>query len=249
MEKNREKLDCPLYDSHECHVLNMEDCSHCPMTQDEGETPERLREAVATFERLLPEAGIACLFESATCCFCHEPKQNEKSGYAILSMAHPEPRYEKTILTKRWKYRSPVGTMVQIQPAICSACRRKLLLLDYITTAMTVLGCGTGLLFFTGSFGESLEKIAGWLPFFCWVLISCLGYGSGRLLKSILKKHFSSDMFVDFADHPIIVEMREKGWFLLPKDRETSYVFTNSRKKTGLGTAPDAVYKENSSRE
>lgn len=238
------KQDCPLYGTHECRVLNMEDCAHCPMTREEGETPERLREAVATFERLLPEAGIACLFESATCCFCRGTEPNRKDGYAMLSIAHPEPHYEKTILTKRWKYRSPVGTMVPLQVSICSGCRRKLLLLDYLTTVMTVIACGVGLLFFTGETGTSLEKIAGWLPLFCWVLVSCCGYGAGRLIKTVLKKRFSSGMFVDIAHHPIIAEMKEKGWFILPRDRETGYVFTRTVTQSGLGTAPSSVYQD-----
>ena len=131
MDRTIDNRECPLYGTRYCELLHMRTCAQCPLTRPNyGITPETLRADLDLYETLLPEGGIAQLFEARTCRLCRdEASAGRRQGYAIFNMAHPEPeRMERGLIFG--KRRAAAGTMVPVQLAVCQRCRRRLLLLD-----------------------------------------------------------------------------------------------------------------------
>ena len=53
----------------------------------------------------------------------------ERRGYAILDMAHPEPRR-----VQKWLFGTRparIGTMIPVQMSVCPKCRRRFLMMSY----------------------------------------------------------------------------------------------------------------------
>lgn len=242
MIDNRE---CPLYGTRYCDLLNMRACDQCPLTRSSSETtPESLRSDLDLYESLLPEGGIAPLFESKSCQFCKAgpegAKPNRRQGFAIFNMAHPEPKrlQEGLLFGKR---RSAVGTMVPVQASICKRCRHRLLLLDYLPALLPILvGAALLLLLTIEGLAAALIDAAPVLPFVLWVGGIVLAWLIARLVCRALKKRYAQDMYVDILEHPRLQSMREKGWFPVAGQGSLKLVFSKSRLSKGLGTAPSA---------
>ena len=239
---------CPLNGTRTCRLLNMQACAQCPLNGQDAETPEEITNAVETFERLLPEGGIAPFFETKQCCFCRPEAGTPggKSGYAIFSMAHPEPlRRQPGVLVRKRKRRSPVGTLVPIQAAVCKACRRRMLALEYLPTVTTLLFGTAGLVTLAvQSVSDAVSRVAEWLPLLIWAVCLVGGWGLGRGLVALLKKSYARVMYTDFREHPVISEMKRGGWFEIPQDKELKFVFSKTRTGYGLGTAPSTAYRK-----
>ena len=90
MEKLPVNPNCKLSQTRYCQTLNMRSCSVC--TVRDADDKDEIMKDIDLYETLLPEGGIAQLFESRECQFCKPPQKGTRSGYAILDMAHPEPR-------------------------------------------------------------------------------------------------------------------------------------------------------------
>lgn len=239
MERKIDRKDCVLYGTRYCDQLHMAACGHCPLTSAPSDNPpEQIRARIDTYESLLPEGGIAHLFESKTCRFCrNEAAAKPKKGYAIISMAHPEPATMKQGLLFG-KRRAAVGTMVPLQPGICKDCRRRLLALEYLPVVLPVLVGGTLLALLVGRTGEALAAVAGILPFAVWLIGLLLAWGGAKLLVRLLAKRFRKVMYVNFLSHPTVRAMTEKGWFPVPPKGAQKPVFSKTRIARGLGTAP-----------
>ena len=72
-----------------------------------------------------------------------------------------------------------------------------------------------------------------------WLLSVLVGALIGRLLANGLAKSWEKDMYVDVMQHPVIVEMTEKGWTPITAKSRTKLLFSKSRLARGLGTADD----------
>ena len=90
MEKLPVNPNCELSGTKYCALLNMHTCAAC--TVRDSENKAEIISDLDLYETLLPEGGIARLFEAKDCQFCKTPEKGKRRGYAILDMAHPEPR-------------------------------------------------------------------------------------------------------------------------------------------------------------
>ena len=135
MEKLPYNPDCKLSGTRYCRLLNMHTCSAC--TIRENQNFDEVRSDIDLYETLLPDGGIAQLFESRECQFCTTPVKGKRSGYAIIDMAHPEPRrVQKWLFGKRT---ARIGTMIPLQMAVCSKCRSRFLSLEYLPMVIPVV--------------------------------------------------------------------------------------------------------------
>lgn len=227
------KTDCPLFDSRYCRLLNMRSCAQCTMKN--AEDFSRVKADLDLYEELLPTGGISRLFTEKTCQFCREETKGRRHGYALLDMAHPEPKRIQNWLLG--KMPSKIGTMVPVQMGICDGCRKKLLLIEYLPLAAPIAVGTLGLiLLYSSSCADEMMGVGAYAPFFVWLLAVVLAVIGGNLAAGALKKRFSSEMIVDVSEHPVIVEMVEKGWFPLYKQSKTKLLFSKSRLARGLGT-------------
>lgn len=236
MEKLPYNPDCKLSGTRYCRLLNMHTCSAC--TIRENQNFDEVRSDIDLYETLLPDGGIAQLFESRECQFCTTPVKGKRSGYAIIDMAHPEPRrVQKWLLGKRT---AKIGTMVPVQMAVCRKCRSHFLLLEYLPVLVPVLvGIVSLALVASDPLKTYLAGLSAFAPFGAWVLCVLIGALAGKLVTDGLQKRWAKDMCVDVMRHPVIVDMTQKGWTPITAKSRTKLLFSKSRLNKGLGTAAD----------
>ncbi len=236
MEKLPHNPECQLSGTKYCRLLNMRSCSACTIRKSED--MQDIMRDIDLYESLLPEGGVARLFESRECQFCKGPVKGKRRGYAILDMAHPEPRrVQKWLFGKR---AVKIGTMIPVQMSVCGRCRARFLWLDYLPVLVPVLvGIGALFLFTADAVKQPLVNISMFMPFAGWIVSVLLGALIGRLLANALAKRWSRDMYVDALSHPVIAEMTGKGWTPITTKSRTKLLFSRSRLSRGLGTAED----------
>jgi hypothetical protein len=241
MEKLPNNPDCKLSGTRYCQLLNMHTCSAC--TVRENERPEEIRSDIDLYETLLPQGGIAQLFESKECQFCTTAVKGRRNGYAIIDMAHPEPRrVQKWLLGKRT---AKIGTMVPVQMAVCKKCRSRFLRLEYLPLLIPVLfGIATLVLVANDPLKTLLADISVIAPFAAWILSVVIGALVGKLVTDGLQKRWAKEMCVDVMRHPVIAEMEQLGWTPITAKSRTKLLFSKSRLNKGLGTAVGVPEKE-----
>lgn len=235
-ERRLHNPKCPLSGTHYCDLLNMQSCKTCTIGGC-GDTPEQVMNELAYYEReLLPEGGIAQLFLDHRCQLCKTEPRGERQGYAILEMAHRDPkRIQRRMYGERI---SPVGIMIPVQFSICAHCRRRLLWIDMLPTLVPLVFAVVWLaLSGIDAVKEPLLDIASWLPFGIWIALLLIGWLTGRTAAAKLTAEAEKTMYVEVTDHPVVREMMEKGWFPIARENGTKLLFSKSRRVRGLGTA------------
>lgn len=236
MTEQGERNGCALAGTNYCRMLNMHACEQCAMRS--AEDLDRIQRDLDVYESLLPEGGVSQLFLSPTCQFCKGEEKGRRHGYALLYMAHPEPRrvQKKSLLKRTPEY----GTMIPLQFAICPRCRRRFLWLNYAPVLFPVLFGGVGLAALSvDAVHDALASQATVAPFLVWCAILVAGILIGRGAAALARKRYEADMIVDAAQHPFVQQMRARGWTPVMRESRTSLLFSKSRLNKGLGTAAD----------
>ena len=233
--------NCELSGTKYCAMLNMHTCAAC--TVRDSENKGEIISDLDLYETLLPEGGISRLFESRDCQFCKTPAKGKRKGYAILDMAHPEPRrVQKWLLGKRT---ARIGTMIPLQMSVCKKCRSRFLSIEYLPMVVPVVfGIAALFVFSADAVKGPLVDLSMFAPFGGWIIVVLLGALLGRLIANGLQKRWSKDMITDVMQHPVIVEMTEKGWMPITAKSRTNLLFSKSRLARGLGTSEDPDEKE-----
>ena len=242
MEKLPNNPNCKLSGTRYCRLLNMRSCSNC--TVRESDKADDIVKDIDLYETLLPEGGVARLFESHDCQFCKTPEKGRRRGYAIIDMAHPEPkRMQKWLFGKR---EAKIGTMIPVQMAICKKCRSRFLQIEYLPVLIPVL-IGFAALFAVSRdpVKTALADVSMFMPFGVWILCVVLGIAIGLAVTKALEKRWSGEMCLDVMQHPVIAEMTEKGWTPITIKSRTKLLFSKSRLNRGLGTAGSERREEN----
>lgn len=241
MEKLPVNPNCELSGTKYCQTLNMHVCAACTIRENDNKA--EIKSDLDLYETLLPEGGVARLFQSRECQFCKTPEKGRRKGYAILDMAHPEPRrVQKWLFGKRT---ARIGTMIPLQMSVCKKCRSRFLTIEYLPMVVPVLvGLGALFVFSTDAVKGPLVDISMFAPFGGWILIVLVAALLGRLIASGLEKRWTKDMYVDVMRHPVIEEMTQKGWLPITAKSRTKLLFSKSRMAKGLGTAEDPDFSE-----
>ena len=237
-QRNLTDTECTLYGTKSCALLNMRTCDECPLKGRVAD-PE-IKKDLRTFCDLQPAGTVAQLFESETCTLCKDEPKGRTSCWAVFDMAHTEP---KKLAKRRFLSKQATGFMVALQFGCCNACRRRILLAAYLPLIVPILLTALALPIVTIEHtAEKLRAVAGWLPFLIVVFAIVGGYGIGKLLSYLYKRKSAGIMYTDVREHPLVLEMQEKGWRPLFNDRQPHIALTKKRLDKGLGTAPSSVY-------
>lgn len=240
----KERVACPYSQTKVCAMLNIPSCQECTINVMPEEA-DRLAEDIELFQSLLPQEGLYSLFEGEDCVVCKGEHPNKKDAYAILDVAHPEPKRlhrKPGFLFKKESF----GFMVPLQFAICSKCRMKYLFLEYITLLVPVLTTIISLLFVSGEAQRKTlagSSIGFALPLIIVVAALVLGYAIGKVLQLSFKKKWASTTHLNLTQHPFVQKMQQKGWFVLFDAKKVKPVFVNKPLQKGLGTAGSSAYK------
>ena len=233
MEKLPVNPKCKLSQTRYCQTLNMRSCSVC--TVRDADDMEEIMKDIDLYETLLPEGGIARLFESKDCQFCKTEVKGKRRGYAILDMAHPEPkRVQKWLFGSRT---ARIGTMIPLQMSVCPKCRRRFLLMEYLPVVIpVVVGFVALIVVSMDSVRNPLVNLSMFAPFGAWIVATLLGVIAGKLLTDGPERSWSKEMETNVMRHPVIVEMVNKGWTPITAKSRTKLLFSKSRLAKGLGT-------------
>jgi len=233
MEKLPVNPNCELSETKYCALLNMHTCEAC--TVRDSDSKAEIKSDLDLYETLLPDGGVAQLFESKDCQFCTTPVKGKRRGYAILDMAHPEPRrVQKWLLGKRV---ARIGTMIPLQMSVCQKCRRRFLAMEYMSMLVpVVVGIAALFIFTADAVKGPLVNLSMIAPFAGWVITVILGALAGKLIADGLQKSWSKEMVTDVMCHPVIAQMVEKGWTPITAKSRTKLLFSKSRLARGLGT-------------
>ena len=241
MEKLPVNPNCALSGTKYCAMLNMHTCANCTVRDSENKT--EIISDLDLFETLLPEGGIARLFESRDCQFCKTPVKGKRRGYAILDMAHPEPRrLQKWLFGSRM---SRIGTMIPVQMGVCPKCRKRFMLMEYLPMLIpVVIGIAALFVISMDSVHNSLVDLSMFAPFGAWIVSVLVGVIAGKLVTDGLERSWSKEMETDVMRHPVIVEMTNKGWTPITAKSRTKLLFSKSRLAKGLGTGDSELPPE-----
>ena len=233
MEKLPVNPNCELSGTKYCAMLNMHTCAAC--TVRDAENKAEIISDLDLYETLLPQGGIARLFESRECQFCTTPEKGKRRGYAILDMAHPEPRrVQKWLFGKRM---ARIGTMVPVQMGVCPKCRKRFLAMEYMTMFIPVLvGIVALIVLSMDAVRNPLVDLSMFAPFGAWLIATLLGVIAGKLITDGLQRAWSKEMVTDVLQHPVIAEMVKMGWTPITAKSRTKLLFSKSRLARGLGT-------------
>ncbi len=234
MEKLPVNPNCELSGTKYCAMLNMHACAACTVRDvaNKGEITSDLD----LYETLLPEGGVARLFESRDCQFCKTPVRGKRRGYAILDMAHPEPRrVQKWLFGKRT---ARIGTMIPLQMGVCPKCRRRFLTMEYLPMLIpVVIGLAALFALSLDAVRNPLVDLSMFAPFGAWIVSVLVGVILGKVVTDALERAWAKEMETDVMRHPVVVEMTQKGWTPITAKSRTKLLFSKSRLARGLGTA------------
>jgi len=233
MEKLPVNPNCELSGTKYCAMLNMHTCAAC--TVRDSANKAEIKSDLDLYETLLPEGGVARLFESKECQFCKTPVKGKRRGYAILDMAHPEPkRVQKWLFGSRT---ARIGTMIPIQMSVCPKCRSRFLMMEYLPVLIpVVVGFVALIVVSMDSVRNPLVNLSMFAPFGAWIIATLLGVIAGKLLTDGLERGWRKEMETDVMHHPVIAEMVNKGWTPITAKSRTKLLFSKSRLAKGLGT-------------
>lgn len=226
---------CDFAGTKYCRLLNMADCASCGVRDSEDR--DRIRGDLDVYETLIPEEGISWLFETDDCQICRsEPKRN-RSGFAILHMAHPEPKH-----TQKWlfgKKAAAYGTLIPLQFSICTTCRRRLLFLQYAELIGVLVFGFLGLFAVTrDGVHRSLHQIWPGMPLIVWAAVTLIGDLLGRFAAKQLRRRCGADSWLVITEHPAVKRMEEIGWKPVYVNPSRPFpVFSRTKRSGGLGTA------------
>lgn len=234
---------CALRDTKYCALLHMASCENCAAYGHEQGDLERLSADLDVLMSLLPEGGVAPLFLAEECQLCKGTAPNPRACYAMVDMAHAEPRRKKASVIGV-KVKSPVGSLVPVQVACCAACRKRLRILEYLPVVVPLAVAILALLLVNiPPIGDALKAINPSLPAVFFIAATALGYLGGRIAAARQQRIYAESMELDILNLPVFRAMREKGWFPLTAERggHVRPVFLKERLKEGVCTGEPAL--------
>jgi hypothetical protein len=236
MADNINNKQCKLYDTRYCGLLNMGSCDACTMA---SASEESVRETVSDIDAMLalmPEDGIFDLFESDKCLLC-EGKPNDRTCYAMTDLGNSEPKHShRNFLGMKVPFK--FGSIVPVQIASCGKCRRNYRTVEYLPTAISILIAAIGLV------SLSILKVSQYLsaihpiaPFAAFILFVLIGFGAGRLTRTVLIRNMGARTKFNIFDIPKLRLMHEKGWApIQPNEPVSRLIFGNKRLTRGIFT-------------
>lgn len=247
MAHNYTNTECKLYGTKYCTLLNMESCDTCTVATASSDQAEKLARSLDATIALMPEGGIAGLFESESCVLCKDGS-GKREWYADVDLGNSEPRTE-TRNVIGLKSIARTGSMVPLQIACCKDCRKRLLLIEYLPTVLTLFISILALVLMSVKpIRESLMMVSEILPVTIFVAVVLAGLLVGGVLRKNLIKNAEPKTYLRVLDLPALAHMKERGWFEINDGKKgvTRYVFAKKRIRQGLYTGDSAKTSKNS---
>lgn len=242
---------CPLFGTDYCARLNMESCESCTVRGRDAGEMEALKRDLDALAARLPEEGIGELFLSEHCLFCRGEEPGETACYALTDIAHPEPKRRIAKGVFQIKKEARAGSILPIQIACCSDCRKRFALLQNVSTVFTAASLAAALLLMSiRPIREALAALHGALPVILFLAIAAVGIAAGRILRARLTARYGKVMHLSIFRIEQLRRLKKLGWFELYTEKDISrLVFSKTRARCGLYTGGSIPKDENTGAE
>ena len=246
MEKSYSNTECKLHGTKYCRLLNMESCESCTINAVSAEQAEKLCRDLEVTISLMPEEGLESLFDTDECMLCKGENKGKREYYADTDIGNVQPKTEGRNIVGM-KTISRTGSMVPLQIACCKECRKRLLMIEYAPTLMTVGVCALALIIMSlRPVREALMGMHMILPLVIFVVVAALALIFGRMWRKRLVDEGEKACYLRVFDLPLFAGMRERGWFEINEGKGgvTRYIFAKKRIRQGLYTGESAGMAE-----
>lgn len=229
---NEIKSKCCIADSSLCKRLGTEGCYSCYIRTLKGDSNKQ--DALQRWETtlsLLPQ-DIDSLHDSDDCQFCKGTPE-KKDGYATLEMANPEPYAEKGMFFGFGKkVRVPVGSLVNVQVAICKRCRKAFRVIDLMQLITMIVGIAVGIVVVAiPTIGQPLAEISPVIPLLVIVGFGVAGFYLGDQVALWYAQKVKDTVKIDLTEIPQINKMIHRDWFFFQMTKEKPKLFFTKKMK------------------
>lgn len=230
---------CKLYGTDYCKLMHMTNCKRCTVACTDEREAARITGALDQLKALMPEDGIADLFITRECVLCKGDRKGKRRYYGMVDLGNPLPRSSRPD-TMGFKPKAKAGSIVPVQLAACSRCRRNYLLAGYLPVYLaTGFALAALVVMSIRSLREALMAVTYGLPFYVFAGATLLGIILGAALRSSALKKLKNETEFQVMNLPKLKAMAEKGWFeLYPQKRVSRLIFTKKRLRAGVYTGP-----------
>lgn len=232
--ERREDIDneCVIADSELCHWMAAKTgCANCYIHN--LKTDEQRQDSLEKWKEtlnLVPD-GLTQLHNTDECQFC-KGKIKKADGYANIEMAHAEPYYEKGMFFGIGKkVRTPVGSLLPVQAAVCADCRRKIIFVDYTPLIFLLLFLAIAvIILMLPNMAQNLANIMELLPVLFILGMIGAGYLFGKAMHKLYAKKVSTEVKIDACEIPLIKQMIDEGWFFFQTNDDIAKISFSKHK-------------------
>ncbi len=219
MAKNEK---CAASDSALCRWIG-KDCGECHIRSVKHD--DEVKKLTQDFEvtmSLLPDDIDDLMGQDCQLC---KGERRPRSGYALIDLAHQEPKSETGMFFGLGKkVRRKVGSLMPLSISVCGKCRKILRiseLLKWISAAV-FLAIAIAALAIPG-----LRALGEGILFAMVAAGVLLGYLAGKAVSAAYVKAKSKDVRFNVFEIPICAKMQDAGWFTMQDDTPvTRYIFS-----------------------
>ena len=190
-------------------------------------------------EQDVPHNILTDLFLTEDCVLCKGEKKGKRAWYAVADLANidrlPKPE-EMGRGAKAREKRS--GAIFPLQLACCDSCRKKYLLVQYVSPVITAAGMTFGLLLMgIRPLREALMAVAAILPPIVFLVFTVGSMAVGKLLRKYLVERFARSTYLSVLRLEPLRPLVRMGWFELYDGKGvTRLVFSKKRMYSGART-------------
>jgi len=224
---------CSVKYSDVCSFLGCDGCEKCILYKSSVHEYEKVRtnEIWQVTKRNLPNNADE-MHKSEECLFCKKRPGNQKIGYAIVDIAHPDPPHEKgPIFGLGRAARVPVGSMLPLPVAICKDCKRRFTVIDNLKYYSLVVGLFVALLIiliFQNS--DYLQYSPEYISIVLVLFVMGIFYIAGGWYAKRLVEKQKDLTYFNLFDIPEMQGFGDRGWFVFENDKEkTRFLFSKKK--------------------
>lgn len=216
-------------------MLNAHSCQSCAVTKYDA---QQVRQELDAIKALLPNGNWSEATENGECCFCRKETPNRSEGYALIDMAHPEPkRQTRSVLFDKTDLRE--GALMPVQIPCCEHCRKRIRMLEFLPTWILLAIALIALIVLSiQPVWQGLAAVAMVLPFAVFIIAMLIGVAVRNVLTVWLRKRFMKETYIEPLQLPFLKAMSEHGWVPLHVKRSgVKVVFLKDKMQQGIYTA------------
>ena len=198
MENARVNQDCRLSSSPYCARLNQPSCAKCFVSSLDEQQQLAVREDLSHIAENLPEDGVLSIAEGSGCALCRSKQRDGSdagtpSGFANIDMCHDHP--SEPITRGRRKYERGAAMTIPVQLPVCSACRRRLTLINNLPIALGVLVAAAGIAIVSiEHIRVALTARSRLMPIIVFLIFAFLGVVAESGVKKLLRTRAERSM-------------------------------------------------------